>query len=79
MNNVEALAMFFFFFLKITFLVIVTVSSQKTHFQRKRLPIATITSASEPPTVDTCYCTCDDAYKLMVDNSRESARSSTWM
>ena len=40
-----------FFFTKITFLVI--VSSQKTQFQRKRLPTATITSASEPPTVDT--------------------------
>ena len=39
-----------FFFYK-NYLVI--VSSQKTQFQRKRLPTATITSASEPPTVDT--------------------------
>lgn len=49
MNNVEGPCSFFF--TKITFLVI--VSSQKTQFQRKRLPTATITSASEPPTVDT--------------------------
>ncbi len=43
MNNVETLACYF---KKILFLVI--VGSQK-----KQLPTATVTSASEPPTVDT--------------------------
>ena len=43
MNNVEALAMFF----KQNFCLVIVGS------QKKQLPTATVTSASEPPTVDT--------------------------